>query len=124
MIKKEIVQKIIEDNDKSSRETKELRNTSNKYQWSDSRIDLVNYISGLPDNDFFDLFALIDYGREVFVLQKQAVYQEFLQVRTALCCNLSKDEKYQKAIYFLKMRDISKYLNATLILLNETKFKF
>lgn len=124
MIKKGIIQKIIEDNDKSSRETKELRNTSNTYQWSDSRIELANYISGLPDNDFFDLFALIDYGREVFAMQKQAVCHEFVQVRNALYCNLSKDEKYQKAIYFLKMKDLSKYLNATLTLLNETEFKF
>ena len=124
MIKIEIVQRIIDDNNKSMRETEELRDSTSTYQWSDSRIELANYISNLSDDDFCDLFALIEYGRDVFDMKKQTFYSDFLQKRTSMCCNLSKDEKHQKAEYFLKMQNLSKYLSSILMLLDETEFKF
>ena len=125
MIKKDIVQKIIEENNKTENETKELRKNSNNLSWSESRVALGDYIVRLQTSDFVDLLALLDYGRDICQIQKQVTYEDFLKIRKSLCLDdPSVEGKMQKVHYLLKNKNLSKYLSATLPLFDAESFKF
>lgn len=125
MIRKDAIQKIIEENNKTENETKELRIGGNNLSWSESRIALGDYIARLHTDDFVDLLALLDYGRDICHMQKQGTYEGFLQKRESLCINnLSDEERRQKAQYLLKNMNLSRYLGATLPLFDEESFIF
>lgn len=125
MIEKEKVLKIIKDNDESRNETKELRNNDKVYNWSESRIKLCEFIAALPNDELWDLLALMDYGREILPFHKQPEFTEFIKFRKNVETEeLTVDNKKNKAAYMLAKRDFSKYLTAVLPIYNFSDFKF
>lgn len=125
MIKKEIIEKIIEDHSRTDAKTKDFRKSSNTFGWNEYKRTLCDFIIQLEDGDLIDLIALMDYGRELCHMPKPVAYNDFLKVRKALGLGaLSAEEKQHKASYLLAKRDLPQYLKATLPLFDSADFKF
>lgn len=63
MLKKEIFQFVISENNKC------LINNSSKneqdFKWTDDKLRLLEYVCNLCDDDVLDLIALMNYGRQL-----------------------------------------------------------
>ena len=125
MIHGEILRKIIRDNDSSKIDTQRHRNETGTLSWSESRIQLRDFISDLDSDCLLDLLAMMDYGRNICAMNQKASYQEFLKWRRNFDNKPFTDqEKKEKAAYLLEKSSLSEYLRAVLPIYKIVEFKF
>lgn len=64
MIKKEIVEYIINENSDCD-DNKQNKNDGFDFKWSDKKLKLLDYVSHLSDDEILDLMALMNLGRQM-----------------------------------------------------------
>lgn len=125
MIPEETLRKIIIDNNSSKIDTQRHRNETGALSWSESRIQLCDFISKLDSDYLLDLLAMMDYGRRIYAMNQKASYQEFLEWRKNFDNKPFTDqEKKDKAAYLLQKSSLSEYLSAVLPIYKIVEFKF
>lgn len=127
MINKEIIEKIILENNLTKIQTKSIDMESSlmeELKWSDERITLRDFIAGLSEDDITDLIALMDYGRELYHMKSERARQkDFMERRQSLGQQIKTDkEKSEKASYLLKNAYLSEYLQQVLQLFENNAF--
>lgn len=113
VVAKEIVEKIIQDNDLLSiREDINFSNINLKdMAWSREKIALKDYIAALPLEDVVDIISLMEYGRNCYNLQKQGMTDDFIKIRkNSVHAYSDPSEQGHLAMYLLKIKQLSSYL--------------
>lgn len=104
MITKDILNKIIEENNQSVNEKR-----TKLFGYGPKRKSLLNYIKSLPKEDQLYLFALVDYGRDKYQMKDFTADNNLFAVKLKNS-NLHKDNDYI-ANYLIKMgANLSSYL--------------
>lgn len=128
MIKKEIVDKIILESEakKFGQNITDIKDVCiEKLKWPDERIALRNFIANLPDEEFVDLMALMDYGRDHYNMRDMNTNRmEFFQKRKNVESQIRAiEDKNYMASHWLKKNFLSQYLRYALPLLESEDFK-
>ncbi|MBQ8356434.1 MAG: hypothetical protein IJX39_01340 [Clostridia bacterium] len=122
MISKNIVQKIIFDNEDALQEQKDTQSHDLLIGlvWSPKRLALRDYIASLPFEEIIDLCSLMDYGRALHALKmSKCNTQAFEETRKAfVLSHHDPSEKTHLATYLLeKQHKLTQYLQCVLSLL-------
>ena len=125
MVAKEIVEKIIRDNDLlPPREGITLGDINLKdMAWSKEKNDLKDYIAALPFEDVVDIISLMEYGRDCYNMQRQGTEDDFIKIRkNSVHANSDPSERGHLAVYLLKIKQLSSYLRWALHLYDEVEY--
>lgn len=122
MISKEKVLKIIRDfyAAQVAEKNKEKTGVAIKdFQWCEEKKTLLNYLKHLDKEEFIDLCALIDYGKEAYQQNAECTnFNEFKFMREGVVCNET------SALDLLKISQFGIYLNKATKLYDVERFEF
>lgn len=126
MVVKEVVEKIIYDNDLLPvRESVDLANLDpKKFAWSKEKIALRDFIASLTFKEVLDIISLMGYGRECYQMQRKGTVNEFAKIR-ANCAATHRDsnEREHLANHLLQKKQLSSYLRCSLHLYDEKELR-